>query len=319
MTKDRARKHATHAHAAAAGISYTEAHHRNTDEQPGAGPAPTWGGIDRYAFPPEPPKDSRMGVPTSTNQRHYFQVRRRWAARQVAGSARIAAQITSRAHHLADWWPDGHVYYGHDRPLAINILYAITAHEWPDLLPNAETLAELVAAGDPWPVDAAYADFDRHARLLTDTGYWTPTGELVERAIPILREQSEHDDRLLSDHARGLLARIRRARAEYTGYDGYPTSRGFAMPGALNTLDAVLCSTQRGYPPGTVLRYRDGKELVLAEVDRCVWAPSGGAPTGYAVHWFRRRDPGGFRRAEEIVPAAEVSLPRGATAPWMSL
>ncbi len=85
------------------------------------------------------------------------------------------------------------------------------------------------------------------------------------------------------------------------------------MPGALATLDAMLCSSQGGFPPATVVSYRDQGTRVLAEVQQCVWAPAGGPPVRYALTWSRAGN-----RQEEIIPAWEVELPPGTAAPWLA-
>lgn len=323
MTADKARKRAIRERAAAAGISYTAARY-STDRRSDVEQRPMWSGIDWYAFPPEPPKGCRLGVPQTT-QRWYWTGRRQWAWRapdQVPHHARMAADLHGRAHHLTQWWPEGHVYYGRTRALAIEVLYTIATHDWPDLVPDAAALAELVAAGEPAPVDAAFADLDRHARLLTDTGYQAPTMELVEQARAILRSQADNGrDQRTRRYTERVLALIHRATTPYdTDPDsGYPIVEGISMPGALNTLDAMLCSSQGGLPPGTVVRYQDGDSCVLAQVDQCVWSPTGGAPTHYALHWFRDyEDHRGSRRGEHVVPAGEVRLPPGTAAPWMA-
>jgi hypothetical protein len=94
---------------------------------------------------------------------------------------------------------------------------------------------------------------------------------------------------------------------------------GISMPGALATLDAMLCSSQGGFPPATVVSYRDQGTRVLAEVQRCVWAPAGGPPVRYALLWSRTAPGGGIGTCqEEIVPAWEVELPPRTTAPWLA-
>ena len=93
---------------------------------------------------------------------------------------------------------------------------------------------------------------------------------------------------------------------------------GISMPGALATLDAMLCSSQGGFPPATVVSYRDRGARVLAEVQQCVWAPAGGPPARYALFWSRPAAGGGGNCQEEVVPAWEVELPPGTTAPWLA-
>jgi len=58
---------------------------------------------------------------------------------------------------------------------------------------------------------------------------------------------------------------------------------------------------------------------VLAEVQRCVWAPAGGPPSRYALAWSRPAPGGGSgTRQEDIVPAWEVELPPRTIAPWLA-
>ena len=216
----------------------------------------------------------------------------------------MAAGLTGgRARHLADWYPEGWApYHGYTRALALELLYVITLHDWPDLVPDPARLAALTAAGDPAPVDAAFAGFDRHARLLTDDGLHPPTGELAGQATSILQQQAASTSWRERENAQRVLGQLGRAMTPYDhDDDGRPRVTGISMPGALATLDAMLCSSQGGFPPATVVSYRDRGARVLAEVQRCVWAPAGGPPP--ATPWpgpgqprrRRRHPPGGDR------------------------
>ena len=287
------------------------------------GPAAlAWSGPDWYAFPPEPPQGTGLGLGNGRNQRYYWEVRRRWAPQQVRQHARMAAELTGgRARHLADWYPEGWApYHGSTRDLALELLYVITLHDWPDLVPDPARLSALTAAGDPAPVDAAFAEFDRHARLLTDDGLHPPTGELVGQATSILQQQAASTSWRERENAMRVLAQIGRAMTPYDhDDDGNPRMTGISMPGALATLDAMLCSSQGGFPPATVVSYRDRRARVLAEVQRCVWEPVGGPPARYALAWSRASpDDGIGTRQEEIVPAWEVELPPGTAASWLA-
>ncbi|RJQ70543.1 hypothetical protein D5S17_28865 [Pseudonocardiaceae bacterium YIM PH 21723] len=309
MTKDKARKQATRARAAAGGTSYTAAHFTAPNLQADAEQPAEWSGIDWYAFPPKEPKEFGRRVMTE-DQRYYWTVRRRWPLvnpRFIGVHARMASKIDSRPRHLADWWLDGPTYGGWERRLALDLLYVVALHERPELLPDAELLAELVAAGEPMPVDAAFAELDRYARLLMENGWWESTLRFVERARAILEPQAAtHDDPRAREFAASLLGQVDR---EFTPYDydseyGHPLIRGIGMSGALQTLDAMLCSSQGGFPPGTVVqRHRDGS---FAVVGKCLWSPTGGSPTHYAL--------GG----EDPQPAAAVHLPPGTVATWMT-
>ena len=287
-----------------------------------AGEHLAWSGPDWYAFPPEPPQGAGLGLGNGRNQRYYWEARRRWAPWQVRQHAQMAAELTGRrARHLADWYPEGWApYSGRTRALALELLYVITLHDWPDLVPDPATLAELAAAGDPAPVDAAFAEFDRHARLLTDDGLHPPTGELARQAKAILQQQAASTIWRERENAARVLAEIAWATTPYDhDADGYPLMTGISVPGALATLDAMLCSSQGGFPPATVVSYRDQGARVLAEVQRCVWAPAGGPPARYALVWSRPAPGGGLGTCqEEIVPAWEVELPPGTSAPWMA-
>jgi hypothetical protein len=279
-----------------------------------------WSGPDWYAFPPEPPQGTSLGLRNAWNQRYYWEVRRRCAPWQVRQHARMAAELTrGRARHLADWYPEGWApYHGSTRDLALELLYVITLHDWPDLVPDPARLAALTAAGDPAPVEAAFAEFDRHARLLTDDGLHPPTGELVGQATSILQQQAASASWRQREDAQRVLGQLGRARTPYDhDDDGRPQVTGISMPGALATLDAMLCSSQGGFPPATVVSYRDRGTRVLAEVQRCVWVPAGGPPTRYVLAWSRE-NPGGGTRQEEIVPTWEVELTPGTAAPWLA-
>ncbi len=178
MTQNRDRKQKIRARMAATGEPYTEAA-RHVGEASGpplaadsTGEHLAWSGPGWYAFPPEPPQGTGLGLGNGRNQRYYWEARRRWAPWQVRQHARMAAELTGgRARHLADWYPEGWApYHGDTRDLALELLYVITLHDWPDLAPDPARLAALITAGDPAPVDAAFAEFDRHARLLTGDG-----------------------------------------------------------------------------------------------------------------------------------------------------
>ncbi len=282
-----------------------------------------WSGPDWYAFPPEPPQGSGgLGLRNGRNQRYYWEVRRQWAPWQIRQHARMAAELTGgRARHLAGWYPEGWApYHGPTRDLALELLYVITLHDWPDLVPDPARLAALTAAGDPAPVDAAFAGFDRHARLLTDDGLHPPTGELAGQATSILRQQAASPDWRVRENAQRVLGLLARAMTPYDhDDDGRPQVTGISMPGALATLDAMLCSSQGGFPPATVVSYRDRGTRVLAEVQRCVWAPAGGPPARYALTWSRQTPGSGTgTRQDQIVPAWEVELPPETTAPWLA-
>ena len=84
----------------------------------------TWSGPDWYAFPPEPPQGTGLGLGNGRNQRYYWEARRRWAPWQVRQHARMAAELTGgRARHLADWYPEGWApYHGDTRDLAPGLL-----------------------------------------------------------------------------------------------------------------------------------------------------------------------------------------------------
>jgi hypothetical protein len=290
MTQNRDRKQAIRARMAATGEPYTEAaRHVGAGPSPAAGSAGehlAWSGPDWYAFPPEPPQGAGLGLGNGRNQRYYWEARRRWAPWQVRQHARMAAELTgSRARHLAGWYPEGWApYHGSNRDLALELLYVITLHDWPDLAPDPARLAELAAAGDPAPVDAAFAGFDRHARLLTDDGLHPPTGELARQATSILRQQAASSSWREREHAGRVLAEIARATTPYDhDAEGYPLATGISMPGALATLDAMLCSSQGGFPPATVVSYRDQGARVLAEVQRCCGPRPEGLPS--ATPW----------------------------------
>ena len=328
MTKNRDRKREIRARMAATGEPYTEAaRHVGKAARPplaadSTGEHLAWSGPGWYAFPPEPPQGAGLGLGNGRNQRYYWEARRRWAPWQVRQHARMAAELTGgRARHLAAWYPEGWApYHGSTRDLALELLYVITLHDWPDLVPDPARLAVLTAAGDPAPIDAAFAGFDRHARLLAGDGLHPPTGELARQATSILQQQAAHSSWRERENAQRVLAEIARATTPYDhDGDGYPLMTGISVPGALAALDAMLCSSQGGFPPATVVSYRDRGARVLAEVQQCVWAPAGGPPARYALVWSRPATGGGLGTCqEEIVLAREVDLPPGTIAPWLA-
>ena len=172
----------------------------------------------------------------------------------------------------------------------------------------------------PRPSTPRSPEFDRHARLLTDDGLHPSTGELVGRATSILQQQAASTSWRERENAQRVLGQIGRAMTPYDhDDDGRPQMTGISMPGALATLDAILCSSQGGFPPATVVSYRGRGTRVLAEVQQCVWAPAGGPPARYALAWSRpAAGGGGGNRQEEIVPAWEVELPPRMIAPWLA-
>ena len=219
MTQHKDRKTQIRARMAATGEPYTEAA-RHVGEAAGpplaadsTGEHLAWSGPDWYAFPPEPPPGTGLGLGNGRNQRYYWDARRRWAPWQVRQHARMAAELTGgRARHLAGWYPEGWApYHGDTRDLALELLYVITLHDWPGLAPDPARLAALIAAGDPAPVDAAFAEFDRHARLLTGDGLHPPTGELAGQATSILQQQAASTSWRERENAQRVLGQLGRA------------------------------------------------------------------------------------------------------------
>ncbi|MEV8439174.1 hypothetical protein AB0425_17505 [Actinosynnema sp. NPDC051121] len=293
---------------------------------PAAQPAPepadaepfTWSGPAWYAFPPPPPKDAPLGVglpdPDGGNKRYYFNVRARWKEWQVRQQARMASEVyrNGRALHVSDWYPFGYEGTYGSRVKALDLLYTVAIHDWPDLVPDQAKLDELVAAGDPAPVDAAFADLDRHARLLLTESpmlYRFRTGELVDRAKEVLTQQctdwastTDAEKRNRRDHARALLTYIKRALTPRYSYDGYPQVDGIAFPTAAISLDMMLCSSQGGWPPMTVVKYRGD----YVEIKECRWSPSGGPPTHYVLNPLRK----------VVVSPEDIRLPARTQALW---
>jgi hypothetical protein len=176
---------------------------------------------------------------------------------------RDAATIPlGRAAHLVARFPRlhtaaGRLYDGRDRQTVLAMLYAVVAHESPGLLPAREELAWVAELGEETAVDITCAAVDRAARLLLDGDRWR-LWTRVEAALAAGDPRGEAtitlDRELRSVSLRGSL------------------------PGARQTLDAVLLAAHRLKAPGARVSLGGRAATVVG----ARW-PQAGPPTAYEV------------------------------------
>jgi hypothetical protein len=188
---------------------------------------------------------------------------------RVADTRDAASPPLGRAAHLTARFPRlrttvGRLYDGRDRRTVLAMLYAVVAHESPARLPAAAELAWVAELGEETAVDITCAALDRAARLLLDDDPWH-LWTRVEAALDAAGPPT-------------LAAELR------------TTSLRGSLPGARQTLDAVLLAAHRLKPPGAQLGLdglpaagpgsggRDRKATVVG----ARW-PRSGPPTAYEV------------------------------------
>ena len=167
-----------------------------------------------------------------------------------------AAHLTARYPRLRT--PAGLLFDGPSRQAALAMLYAVVAHESPELVPGADELGWVAGLGEEAAVDITCAGLDRACRLLLDDDRW----RLWTRVEAALTAGAADPDRRLRDVAVTLGRELRSV-----------SLRG-SLPGARQTLDALLVEPYAGHPPGTRL---DSGTVVGAR-----WS-AGGPPTGYEL------------------------------------
>jgi hypothetical protein len=263
---DRARRRAIRALAAQLGVAYSVAARLLTEQS-----AP--GGRRRSALGTD---DHRAWLFALREQRP-FHARVRDTRESVDLPMGRAAQLTTRFPRLHT--PDaGPLYDGPGRATILAMLYAVLAHESPDLLPAAEELAWVAELGEETAVDITCAALDRAARLLLDEDRW----RLWNRVEAALTAGEAGPDRRIRDVAITLGRELRAV-----------SLRG-SLAGVRHTLDALLVEAYEQHPPGARIRV-GGKAATVIGVR---W-PRTGPPTGYEVRLDG--DP-----TTHIVPAGSV-------------
>jgi hypothetical protein len=168
-----------------------------------------------------------------------------------------------RAAHLAARFPRRHtpagpLYDGRDRQTVLGMLYAVLAHESPELLPARDELAWVADLGEETAVDITCAGLDRAARLLLDEDRW----RLWTRIEAMIAAGEASTDQRARQAALVLGRELREV-----------SLRG-SMPGVRHILDALLVAPYEGRAPGA--------RIGAATVVGAVW-PRSGPPTAYEV------------------------------------
>ncbi|MDY7087917.1 MAG: hypothetical protein SYR96_22770 [Actinomycetota bacterium] len=147
-----------------------------------------------------------------------------------------ATHLTARFPRLLT--PAGVLYSGSGRQTVLAMLYATVLHESPSSRPAAEELSWVAELGEEAAADITCAALDRAARLLLDDDSW----HLWTRIDAALTAGSHNQARHVRDVAITLGRELRTV-----------SLRG-SLPGARQTLDALLVEPYEGHAPGTRLR-----------------------------------------------------------------
>jgi hypothetical protein len=261
---DRARKRAIRAQAARADVPYSVAA-RQLDAA-WLAPGELLASHGRTVYP----------AVDDTHRQSLIECRARLTKAQRVQDTRRAANLpTGRAGHLADRFPPtrgaqgtgvGLLYHGEGRQQALAVLYAVIAHEAPDVVPSAGDLAWQAELGEETAVDTACAVLDRMARLLL-----TDHAGLVRRLDAVLAAGEASDgvmDRALDDPLTRKLSQ--------------PAWRA-SLDGARHILDATLIVADDGHAPGTRVRMLSAPFAGrTATIIGALWDRTG-PPTGYEV------------------------------------
>jgi hypothetical protein len=259
---DRARRRAIRALAAELGVAYSVAARLLAARSPGsAGP--------------------RFPIGDDEHRAWMFAAREHRTYLARVRDAREASDLPlGRAAHLARRFPPlratngpGPLYSGDAREAVTAMLYAVLAHESPQLVPAPDELAWAADLGEETAVDIACAALDRAARQLLDQDRW----RLWARVEAALTAGESNPDRQVRDAAITLGRELR------------STSLRGSVSGVRHILDAVLVEPYDGLPPGA--RMLDG--LVVG----VLWGEAG-PPIGYEVRLDA--DPG---RVHRLSPA----------------
>ncbi|WP_305783651.1 hypothetical protein [Symbioplanes lichenis] len=184
----------------------------------------------------------------------------------------LAADLPlGRGEHLALRFPPlrlpaglGALYQGEGRATVLAMLYAVVAHETPELLPPAEELAWVAELGEEAAVDITCVALDRAARLLLDEDPWRLWAR-VEAALTVGETSAERPAR---DAAIALARELR------------STSLRGSREGARHVLDALLVEAYDCLPPGAEIQVRERPGTVVG----VRWGQDG-PPTGYEVRF----------------------------------
>jgi hypothetical protein len=173
---------------------------------------------------------AQLGVPYSVAARLLAEPARVFAQREqrpfharVRDTREAADLPLGRAAHLTARFP-GPWSDGPGRRTVLAMLYAVVAHESPQLVPAAEELAWVAELGEATAVDITCAGLDRAARALLDEDRW----RLWTRVEAALAAGVAGADRRVRDAAITLGRELRTV-----------SLRG-SLPGARHTLDALL-------------------------------------------------------------------------------
>jgi hypothetical protein len=251
---DRARKRAIRALAAELGVAYSVASRLLTAQ------TPTPAGRGRPGFP----------IGDDEHRAWMFAAREHRTFHARVRDTRLAADLPlGRAAHLASRFPPlratagiGPLYHGEGRETTIAMLYAVLAHESPNLLPPADELDWAAELGEEAAVDIACAALDRAARQLLDQDGW----RLWPRVETALTAGENGTDRHVRDAAI-TLGRELRSRS----------LRG-SLAGVRHIFDALLVEPHDGLPPGTRVHVGDQPGTVVG----AGWAQAG-PPIAYEV------------------------------------
>ena len=274
---DRARKRAIRALAAELGVAYSVAARLLKPQTP----APA--GRRQPGFP----------IGDDEHRAWMFAAREHRTFDSRVRDTRLATDLPlGRAAHLVSRFPAlratagiGPLYAGEGRETTIAMLYAVLAHESPNLLPPADELAWVAELGEDAAVDIACAALDRAARHLLDHDRW----QLWVRVEAALTAGEAGPDRRVRDAAITLGRELR------------STSLRASLDGARHIFDALLVEPYDCHPPGTRVRVADRSGTVVG----ARWEPTG-PPTGYQV----RLD---AEQVSHIVPITDLVAESSAT------
>lgn len=251
---DRARKRTIRALAARLGVAYSVAARLLADQ--------TAARTD----------DAHPGFPIGGDEHRawLFAVREHRSFHSRVGDTRLAADLPlGRGTHLAGRFPPlrtttgtGPLYVGEGRQTTLAMLYAVLAHESPELLPTAEELAWVAELGEETAVDITCAALDRAARQLLEDDHW----HLWARVEAALAAGEAAVDRQVRDPATALGRELR------------STSLRGSLDGVRHILDAVLVEAYECHPPGTRVQVGGRPGTVIG----ASWEQAG-PPVGYEV------------------------------------
>jgi hypothetical protein len=246
--------------------------------------------------------DAPAGLPASIDEhrRSMFALREHRTFHSRVRDTRLATDLPlGRATHLTERFPPWRalrLYDGAGRQTTLAMLYAVVAHESPDVLPAPGELSWVAELGEEAAVDSTCETLDRAARLLLDDDRW----RLWTRVDGALAANQSNPDWRIRDAARTLGRELRSV-----------SLRG-SLDGARHILDALLVAAYEGHPPGTRVRVLTGPEWGLAGTVVGVRWPAVGPPVGYQV----RLDADSTLRllaVDDVAPLDQPAAPQPAT------